>query len=104
MFTLQRIIISIVAVAFIMGSAGIAFADTNDSKDMNSFICKDIMRLSGENRDIAMAFVHGYFLGKKGSTTYKTDKLAAATDEFIETCLDNPNANALKTMGDILKK
>ena len=30
--------------------------------------------------------------------------LGEAFDELIETCLDNPNANALKTLGDILKK
>lgn len=104
MFKLQRIIFSIVAVALIMGSTGVVFANTDVSKDLTSSACKDLMRFSGEDRVIALAFAHGYWLGKKGTTIYKPGKLGEATDELIETCLDNPNANALKTLGDILNK
>ena len=104
MFKLQSIIISIVAMIFVLGSSGVVSAEAEISKDLTNFICKDIMRTSGEDRDISLAFAHGYFLGKKGTTTYSPSKLGEATDEFIETCLDNPNANALKTLGDILNK
>jgi len=104
MFKLQRIIFSIVAVALIMSSTGVVFADTDVSKDLTSSACKDLMRYSGEDRVIALAFAHGYWLGKKGTTIYNPAKLGEASDELIETCLDNPNAKALKTLGDILKK
>jgi len=104
MFKLQSIIISIVAMIFVLGSTGVVSAEADISKDLTNFICKDLMRTSGEDRDIALAFAHGYLLGKKGTTTYSPSKLGEATDEFIETCLDNPNANALKTLGDILNK
>ena len=104
MFKLQRIIFSIVAVALIMGSTCVVFADTDVSKDLTSSACKDLMRYSGEDRVIALAFAHGYWLGKKGTTIYNPTKLGEASDELIETCLDNPNAKALKTLGDILKK
>jgi len=104
MFKLQSIIISIVAMIFVLGLTGVVSAEANISKDITNFICKDLMRTSGEDRDIALAFAHGYLLGKKGTTTYSPSKLGEATDEFIETCLDNPKANALKTLGEILDK
>jgi len=104
MFKLQSIIVSIVTVVLILGSTGVVSAEADISKDLANFICKDLMRTSGEDRDIAIAFAHGYLLGKKGTTTYSPSKLGEATDEFIEICLDNPNANALKTLGDILNK
>ncbi len=101
----QRIITSImVTVVFCVSLAGASFAGTNDSKDLNSFTCKDIMRLSGGDRDISIGVIHGYLLGKRGTSKYKSDRLAEATDEFIENCLDNPKAMAIKTMEAILKK
>jgi hypothetical protein len=103
MLKLQRIIISIVAVALLMGFAGVVWA-ADDSKDFSTFTCKELMRSSGEARDISVAFAHGYWLGKKGTTVYIPSKLGEATDELFDTCLDNPNANALKTLGDILNK
>jgi len=105
MFKFQRIIMSIVVAAvvvvFCVSNAGAFLAKT---QDLNSFSCKDIMRESGGDRDISIGIIHGYLLGKKGTSTYKSEKLGEATDEFIETCLDNPKAMAIKTMEDILNK
>ena len=53
------------------------------------------MRLSGSERENALALVHGYRLGKMDTTQYEIETLAALTDRFIEHCLDNPNDNAL---------
>ena len=66
------------------------------SGDLNNYQCKDIMRLSGEDRDIAIGVFHGYLLGKKNTTKYDAQKLAGATDEVLEFCLDNPNTKALQ--------
>ena len=57
-----------------------------------------IMRAT-DDRDAAISFLHGYFLGKKGETDLDTEKLAEATDKFIEYCLDNPSKGALAAMG-----
>jgi hypothetical protein len=53
------------------------------------------MRLTGGERENALALVHGYNLGKKGTTELDVDALAALTDRYIEHCLDNPNDKAL---------
>ncbi len=105
MSKLQRVITTIaVAVVFCVSLAGVSVAGTNDSKDISSVSCKDTMRLSGGDRDITIGVIHGYLLGKSGTSKYKSARLADATDEFIETCLDNPKAKAIETMEAILKK
>jgi hypothetical protein len=67
--------------------------------DLNSFVCKDLMRASGSDRDIGLALLQGYFLGKKGVTTYHSEEVRAITDQFIEYCLDHPSVKVLEAMG-----
>ena len=80
----------------VVGSAVLA-EEPSTQKDLNEFLCKDVMRLSGSERENALAFVHGYRLGKMNTTQYEIEALAAITDKFIDHCLDNPNDNALAT-------
>lgn len=66
-----------------------------DVRDLKNFTCKDMMRLSGQDRDLALALAHGYVLGKKGTTQYSIEALGQITDKFLDHCLDNPKDNAL---------
>ena len=66
------------------------------TRDLNDYTCKDIMILSGTDRDIALAVAHGYRLGEKKTTKYAPDQLGEATDKFMDYCLDNPKENALQ--------
>ena len=68
------------------------------SRKVSQFSCKDIMRMDGDDRDIAIAFLHGYFLGGKKADDFDTATLPAATDRFIEPCLANPQRHALDVM------
>jgi hypothetical protein len=68
---------------------------SRNARDLAEFTCKEIMRLSGQDRDVALAMAHGYVLGKKGTTKYEIDKLSDITDRFIDYCLDHPTDNAL---------
>ncbi|MCW8963605.1 MAG: HdeA family protein [Gammaproteobacteria bacterium] len=72
-------------------------------KNVNEFLCKDILRTSGDDRDIAVAFMHGYLLGKSGKDTFNRATLSAATDNFIEACLNDVNGVAVKTLKKQLK-
>ena len=74
-----------------------------NARDFAANTCKDIMRLSGQDRDVALAMAHGYMLGKKGTTKFEVDALAQITDKFIDHCLDNPKANALAAFEKIAK-
>jgi hypothetical protein len=53
---------------------------------MSHYLCKDIMRMSGEERGVALGVMHGYALGKKGATSFKSDESNALSNDFIEYC------------------
>jgi len=91
------------AVALSVALSNVSFAQEKGQKDLNTLTCKDVMRFSGDHRDIALAFIHGYLLGKKGTSLYSTEDLGDASDRFVEYCLDNPTAKALDAMNKIVK-
>jgi len=72
-------------------------------RDMNDYSCRDILVASGEERDLAVMFLQGYFVGKSGKTTFDRDKLARATDKMIDLCLDATDGKLVETMGKALK-
>ena len=75
----------------------------DEQKDISSYSCKDVMRMSGTDRELALAVLHAFILGKKGTTKFDVPKLTNATDEFVEYCLDNPKDNALAVMEKFTK-
>lgn len=95
--------------AAILGAAvlladAIAPLSAQDSKDraVEQFSCKDVMRESGANRDVAIAFLRGFLLGRSGSTKFNLDVLHKQSDDFIERCLANPDEKAMDAMAKII--
>ncbi len=86
---------ALTALSFASTSALAADPPSQNARDLKDNTCKDVMRLSGQDRDVALALAHGYVLGKKGTTKFEIDRLALITDKFIDHCLDNPKDNAL---------
>lgn len=71
--------------------------DANE-RTVEQYACKDILRESGANRDVAIAFLHGFLLGKSGGAKFNLETLKKQTDAFLERCLDNPHDKAIDTM------
>lgn len=67
-------------------------------RSVEQYTCKDVMRESGGNRDVAIAFLHGFLLGQSGGSAFNVETLRKQTDAFIERCLDNPGLKALEAM------
>src|SRR5215475_6076728 len=86
-----------VIAAVLLAGLGLAPAWAQDTKDrtIEQYSCKDVMRESGPNRDVAIAFLHGYLLGKSGSSKFNVDALRRQSDDFIERCLENPGEKAV---------
>lgn len=89
----------VAAAALASGAGGQPQAD----RTIEQYTCKDVMRDGGPNRDVAIAFLHGYLLGKSGGSRFNLEVLAKQTDDFVERCLDNPNDKAVDAMTAIKK-
>ena len=94
---LPKIMTAAVTSALFLGGTIALAEEPPTQKDLKEFICKDVMRLSGSERENSLALVHGYRLGKMGTTEYDIEALSDLTDRFIDYCLDNPNDKALET-------
>ena len=70
---------------------------------VEQYSCKDVMRESGGNRDVAVAFLHGFILGKSGRSLFNVETLRKQTDAFLERCLDNPAQRAIDVMTEVKK-
>ena len=91
------------AIAVFFGAAPNAMAQQDLDRTVEQYSCKDVLRESGPNRDVAIAFLHGYLLGKSGTTKFNLNTLRAQTDQFVETCLDKSGAKAVDVMSSIKK-
>lgn len=79
-------------------SSMVSAQEETADKNMNDFSCKDVMSFTVDNREIAIAFLHGYFMGKQAKTAFNTDTLSKRADQFVDYCLDNPTAKAIDSM------
>jgi hypothetical protein len=75
-----------------------ALAQGTSDRTVEEYTCKEIIRESGPNRDTAIAFLHGFLLGKSDSSKINIETLTKQTDAFIDKCLDNPNEKAMAVM------
>ena len=79
-------------------AAGSAQAQSQADRTIEQFKCRDVMREPDQNRAVAIAFLHGYLLGKSGDSKFNVEALEKQTDAFIEQCLDNPQTKAEDVM------
>ncbi|MET0278544.1 MAG: HdeA/HdeB family chaperone [Pseudorhodoplanes sp.] len=86
-----------------MLAVGAANAQDNGDRTIEQYSCKDVMRESGTNRDVAIAFLHGFLIGKAGGERFNVETLRKQTDAFIERCLDNPGVKAVEVMTQVKK-
>lgn len=100
---IYRVAATVSMTALLSVAAAAMAEDKPEMKDLGEFSCKDVMILSGEDRDVSIAFAHGYMLGKNKTTQYDIDKLAKITDAFIDYCLDHPGEKALASFEKVYK-
>ena len=84
-------------------SVNAASAQDKSDRTVDQFTCKDILRESGPSRDVAVAFLHGYMLGKSGGTKFNVGAMATQTDALINRCLDNPGEKLIEAMAKAQK-
>jgi hypothetical protein len=70
---------------------------------IEQFTCKEVMREPNTSREVAIAFLHGWLLGKTGGSKFNVEVLEKQTNAFIEECLDNPQSKAADVMAKLKK-
>lgn len=93
----MKVLAASVIISGTLDMAPILAQDKND-RTIDQYACEDILRESGSNRDVAIAFLHGFLLGKIGATNFNLETLTKQTDAFLERCLDNPRGKAVDAM------
>src|ERR1700759_1127635 len=78
-----------------------AAAQTATDRAVELFTCKDVMREPNASREVAIAFLHGYLLGKSGGSHFNVEVMEKQTSAFIENCLDNPQSKAADVMAKL---
>ncbi len=91
------------ALCCVMLAALPASAQDKGERTVEQYSCKDVMRESGGNRDVAIAFLHGFILGKSGDSKFNVETLRKQTDAFIDRCLENPGQKAFDAMTEVKK-
>jgi hypothetical protein len=91
------------ALCSVMLAALPASAQDKGDRTVEQYSCKDVMRESGANRDVAIAFLHGFIVGKSGDNKFNVETLRKQTDAFIERCLENPGLKAFDAMNEVKK-
>ena len=90
-------------IAALASWAGPTGAQDNLNRTIDQYKCRDVMREFGANRDIAIAFLHGFLLGKSGSQNFNLDALHKQTEAFVDHCLSNPDGKAVDSMMAVKK-
>ena len=90
------------ALALICAAVAAAAAPSARAQDtqrkVDQYECKDILREPDARREVAIAFLHGYLLGKAGGSAFSPQDLSKQSNAFIEHCLENPHDKALNAM------
>jgi hypothetical protein len=89
----------LIAAALLLAPAAAVAQDK--SRTVEQYSCKNVMRETGADRDVAIAFLHGFILGKSGNSRFDLDLLRKQSNDFIERCLDTPGERALDVMTKI---
>ena len=103
MITTRMRYLVLLTLAVLLATPGWAHAQTTKDRAVEQYLCKDVMRESGPDRDVAIAFLHGFLLGKSGTSKFNVDILHRQTGEFIELCLDKSSEKAIDIMSTLKK-
>ena len=92
----RKIVLAGVGIAIGLSAAPLSAQETNE-RTIDQYLCKDVLR-EASNRDVAVAFLHGYLLGRSGGSKFNVQVLREQTDKFIDSCLDHPGDKAVDVM------
>jgi hypothetical protein len=73
-------------------------AEPRAQQGLNDLECRALLRLSGEERDFTLLYLHGFVSGRANQLLLPVKELAEATDRLIDGCIDKPSAKVLAVL------
>ena len=74
-----------------------------DKIEIGKMKCKELMAGSDSERDIGIAYYHGYMDGKKNVTTLDIAEASAVSDHVRDFCLSNPASTVMEAFAKLDK-
>ncbi|WP_163337610.1 HdeA/HdeB family chaperone [Desulfopila sp. IMCC35008] len=71
--------------------------------DISELTCKELMRGNNNDREIGLAFYHGFLAGKKNDHTVDLHAAFLLTDRVKDYCISNPTATIMEAFTKSLK-
>lgn len=68
---------------------------------INELECRTLLRLSGDERDFTLLYLHGFVSGRKNQLLLPIVDLSLATDKLIDRCIENPKDKALAVLEQV---
>src|SRR5262249_33475357 len=78
-----------------------ALAQDSQTRTIEQYTCKDIMREAGADRITPNAFLQGFLLGNGGTRIFNLGALNKQTTNFIEGSLNSPADKAVDVMAKL---
>lgn len=95
------IAVTVLAAALFVVPAWGAEPSSADKKiDISKMTCKELMGGDDTDREVGIAFFHGFMAGKKENTIVDVKKISVLSDKIRDYCLSNPTS----TVMDAFKK
>ena len=66
-----------------------------DMFDLKDVTCRDLLKAYGEDQEDLLILVHGYVSGQMSDSIIDGPMLAEATDNIMDTCINNPDSQLL---------
>ena len=63
--------------------------------------CRTLLRLSGEERDFTLLYLHGFVSGRSNQQLLPVKELAEATDRLLDRCIDKPSDKVLTVLEQV---
>lgn len=57
--------------------------------------CREMLKMTSDERDFTMIFLHGFMSGKKGQIEFDGPALTEATDQVLDACIGSPDDSLL---------
>jgi len=68
---------------------------TGTTLDIGKLTCKELMRGNDSDRDVGIAFYHGFLAGKTNNQVINIHDTGAKTERVRDYCLSNPTSTVM---------